>query len=111
MNEPLEGVDSFDVLLDPNDSVFDPHPGFQHRFVGLYSMKSDKFCSRLTCRHVDPGKLGLRESFSDSFPFVPWWSQDHGILVRILMHWALGGLTHGGLTHGDLRIMGSLCVY
>ena len=57
-NEPLDGVDSFDVLLDPNDSVFDPHPGFQHRFVGLYSMKLDKFRPRSTCRHVDPAKLG-----------------------------------------------------
>ena len=58
LNEPLEGVDSFDVLLDPNDSVFDPHPGFQHRFVGLYSTKSDKFRSRSTCQHVVPAKLG-----------------------------------------------------
>ena len=41
LNEPLEGVYSFNVLLDPNDSVFDPHPGFQHRFVGLYSSFSD----------------------------------------------------------------------
>ena len=32
-NEPLERVDSFDVLLDINDSGF--YPGFQHRFVGL----------------------------------------------------------------------------
>ena len=37
-NEPLEGVDSFDVLLDMIDSVSNDsgfYPGFQHRFVGL----------------------------------------------------------------------------
>ena len=36
LGEPLERVDSFDVLFELNESVFnESSPGFQHRFVGL----------------------------------------------------------------------------
>ena len=38
LNEPLEGFDSFDVLLDMNKSDMNDsrfYPGFQHQFVGL----------------------------------------------------------------------------
>ena len=61
-----------------------------------------------TCRS---GQARFARILFGFLSFVPWWSQDHGILVRILMHCALGSLTHGGLTHGGLRIMGSWCVY
>ena len=60
MNEPLKGVDLFDVLLDPDECLKESvYPGFQHRFVGLYFTKSDKLRPRLTCRHVDPAKTIL----------------------------------------------------
>ena len=37
LNEPLEGGDSLEVLLDSNDSDASGfYPGFQHRFVGFY---------------------------------------------------------------------------
>ena len=58
-SEPLEGVDSLDVLLDLNDSVHIRYPGFRHRFVRLYVIFSDDSCSRSTCRHVDPFKAFL----------------------------------------------------
>ena len=53
---PLEGVDSFDVLLDMNDSDYVPHSGFQNRFVRLFSIRIRHVCPRFTCRHVDPCK-------------------------------------------------------
>ena len=55
--EPLEGVDFFDVLYDSNASVIVSYPGFQHRFVAIYSMILDKLRPRSICRHVDLFKL------------------------------------------------------
>ena len=57
-NEPLEGVDSFDVLLDMNESNINEsgfYPGFQRRFVVLYSIEIRIFLFKidmLTCRSV-----------------------------------------------------------
>ena len=55
--EPLEGVDSFDVLLDLNDFIHIRYPGFRRLLVRLYVIFSDDSCSRSTCRHVDPSKV------------------------------------------------------
>ena len=63
-NEPLEGVDFFDVLLDMNESVDirNPNPGYRHHFVGhLFHILYDS-CSRSTCRHVDPFKILVIEA-------------------------------------------------
>ena len=73
-NEPLEGVNSFDVLLDMNDSARIQHPGYRHRFVGLLLYISDFSCSRSTCRHVDPSKTrffgGIRYPITDILDFI-----------------------------------------
>ena len=54
---PLEGVDSFDVLLHLNDSVFERILDFSTVLLVLYFIKSDVLRPRSTCRHVDPFKL------------------------------------------------------
>ena len=48
-NEPLEGFDFFDVLLDTIDSAGIRYPGYRHRFVGLLFHILNDFCSRSTC--------------------------------------------------------------
>ena len=59
-NKPLEGIDSFDVLLDKNESVdirYPKNPGFQHLFLFFYFIFLCDSCSRSTCRHLDPFKV------------------------------------------------------
>ena len=81
MSEPLEGLDSFDVHLDKNDSGF--YPGFQHLFVSLYLAFSDVLCSRSTCRHVVPFKIDSLEGHVP-FDFLLDTSDSGFILVLFL---------------------------
>ena len=61
--EPLEGVDSFDVLLDITDSGDNGfYPGFHHRFVSLLFYCNRIF--RVHDRHVD---MSIRPSFFTDF--------------------------------------------
>ena len=60
-NDSLEGVDSFDVLLHTNIG-FGFYPGFQHRFVGLYSIRFGYFVFKidmLTCRSVQETNFSI----------------------------------------------------
>ena len=68
MPDSLGGLDSFDVLLDKNESDKNDsgfYPGFQHRHVGFYSIGLDILRPRSTCWHVNPSK------FTD-FTFEPF---------------------------------------
>ena len=71
----FEGFDSFDVLLDKNkfNTIPDFYPGFQHRYVGLYSTILDIFVQD---RNVDMSILNSPEwSFKESFVCViSFWS-------------------------------------
>ena len=61
-SEPLEGLDTLDVLLNMNEPVHIRYPGFRHRFVRLYVIFCVILCSRSTCWHVDPFKRCLNHS-------------------------------------------------
>ena len=58
-SEPLEGLDTLDVLFNMNEPVHIRYPGFRHRFVRLFVIFCVHLCSRSTCRHVDPFKRCL----------------------------------------------------